>query len=87
MSTANAAGIMHFPENSLEKKVYSLIDKYQQYLPVDSDRYRFSLGLFNYLSEKGDRPEVLIKSSKVNLVGISEKNFIEIINKEIENIA
>ena len=73
MTTKAAAPVQPADENSLEKKVYSLVDRYKEYLPVENDRYRLSYALFKYVTGEGDEPAITVKNNRVTLEGISRK--------------
>ncbi|MBA4320332.1 MAG: hypothetical protein C0412_18195, partial [Flavobacterium sp.] len=61
MSTSAPSPVRQFPENSIEKKVYSFVDTFAQYIPVPNDRNRLSFCLLKYLKGEGDKPEILVK--------------------------
>ena len=61
------------PESSLEKKVYDIVEKFSDYLPVANDRNRLAFSLYKYIKGEGDDPEVLVKSVKVTVEGISPR--------------
>lgn len=86
MATAKAPGIKPSPEYSLEKKVYNLVEKYTEYLPYNSERYRLAFCLYNYLQGKGDEPEIIVATNKFNLKNISREEFINILENDIKEI-
>jgi len=86
MSTLPPPKIKEFPDSSLEKKVYSIVNSFVDYLPIANDRNRLGFGLYKYMSGEGDPPEILIQTSKLKLEGISVKEFAKKINLEIEKI-
>ena len=45
MATLPASPVKEFPENSLEKKVYSMVDSLVEYVPLMNDRNRLSFAL------------------------------------------
>lgn len=71
MSTKAPSPVKEFPETSMEKQVYSLVDTLEEYIPFESDRNRLGYGLFKYITGEGDAPEVLVKSTKIQLENIS----------------
>lgn len=71
MATKAPSPVKEFPETSLEKQVYSLVESLAEYIPVENDRYRLSYGLYKYLSGEGDAPEVLVNSAKLQIENIS----------------
>lgn len=86
MSTLPPPRTKEFPESSLEKKVYNIINSLNSYLPVSNDRNRLGFGLYKYMSGEGDPPEILIQTSKLKLEGITAKELANIISRELEKI-
>lgn len=80
MTTLPSAGVKLAPEDSLEKKIYTFIDGLSNYMPIPNDRNRLSYCLFKYLNGEGDKPEILLKSTKVYFEGIEEKELAVLIN-------
>jgi len=75
MTTLPPPSVNPTPEQSIEKKVYDIVDKFKEHLPVVNDRYRLGFTLFKFVKGEGDPPEVLVKSTKIKLQGISEAEF------------
>lgn len=73
-------------QQSIEKKVYDIVDKFKDHLPVVNDRYRLGFTLFKYVTGEGDPPEVLVKSTKIKLEGISEAEFAKKLAEELSNL-
>lgn len=71
MSTKAPSPVKEFPETSLEKQVYSLVDSLAEFIPFENDRNRLGYGLFKYISGDGDAPEVLLSSAKIQFENIS----------------
>lgn len=86
MSTKPAPAVKEFPADSIEKKVYNLVDSLEEYIPIANDRYRLSYGLFKYLNKEGDAPEILVKSTKVQIKGISQSELAEKLTQKISEI-
>lgn len=70
MATKAPSPVKSFPESSVEKKTYSLIESLKEFMPIDNDRNRLGYGLVKYLSGEGDAPKILLKSAKIKIVGI-----------------
>ncbi|MBU0472866.1 MAG: hypothetical protein KKF62_01750 [Bacteroidetes bacterium] len=70
MATKAPSPVKSFPENSVEKKTYGLIESLKEFMPIDNDRNRLGYGLVKYLGGEGDAPEILLKSAKIRIVGI-----------------
>ncbi len=86
MSTLPPPAVEKFPETSLEKKVYNIIESLKDYLPVTNDRNRLGFNLYRYMKGEGDHPSVMVKNAKVTLTGINEKELVEKLTGEIEKI-
>lgn len=76
----------HFPEDSLETKVYSIVDQLAEYLPIANDRNRLGFCLYKYMQGEGDHPDTLVKTAKLEITGISSEELSNRINKEIEKL-
>lgn len=86
MSTLPPPSVNPAPEQSIEKKVYAIVDKFKDHLPVVNDRYRLGFTLYKFVKGEGDPPEVLVKSTKIKLVGISEAEFANKLAEELKNL-
>jgi hypothetical protein len=75
-----------FPENSIEKKVYNIVETFSKYLPAANDRNRLGFSLYKYIKGEGDIPEVLLKSAKVRVEGITPDELAQKISVEIEKV-
>jgi len=86
MTTLPPPSVNPAPEQSIEKKVYAIVDKFKEHLPVLNDRYRLGFTLFKYVTGEGDPPEVLVKSTKIKLEGISEAEFAKKLSEELKKL-
>jgi hypothetical protein len=86
MTTLPPPGVNPAPDQSIEKKVYAIVDKYKDHLPVVNDRYRLGFTLYKFVKGEGDPPEVLVKSTKIRLEGISEAEFATKLSEELKKI-
>jgi len=86
MSTSAPSPVKQFPENSIEKKVYNFVDTFAQYIPVPNDRNRLSFCLLKYLKGEGDKPEILVKTQKMKVEGISLADLAAKINAGLKDI-
>jgi hypothetical protein len=86
MTTLPPPGVNPAPEHSIEKKVYDIVDKFKDNLPVLNDRYRLGFTLYKFVKGEGDPPEVLVKSTKIKLEGISEAEFAKKLAEELKNL-
>ena len=86
MSTLPPPSTKIFPEDSLESKVYKIVEELKEYLPVLNDRNRLGFSLYLYMKGEGDKPEVLIKNLKLTVNNISEDELVQKINNELQRI-
>ena len=86
MTTLPPPSTNEFPEGSLEKKAYNIVEKYSEHIPIMNDRNRLGFNLYRYLTGEGDPPQVSVKSSKLKLVGITEKELAEKLSKDLKEI-
>jgi len=86
MSTLPPPATKKFPEDSLEAKVYKIVEDLKEYLPVLNDRNRLGFSLYLYVKGEGDEPEFLLKNLKLNVQGISLKELTDRINNELQKI-
>jgi hypothetical protein len=86
MGTLPPPATKQFPDDSLEKKVYNIVDKFREYLPIENDRNRLGFSLYKYVTGQGDKPQILVKSTKVKVEGISLEELAKKITVEIDKI-
>ncbi len=86
MSTLPPPNTRKFPESSQEKKAYNLVEQFAEYLPIANDRNRLGFGLYKYLEGEGDPPVVLLKSSKLNIEGITIDELAKKLSAELEKL-
>ena len=87
MSTLPPPEVQKTPESSLEKKVYSIVESFKEYLPIANDRNRLGFNLYKYLKGEGDHPSIIVKNAKVQITGISEKELADKLNSAIEKMS
>jgi hypothetical protein len=86
MSTLPPPKTKDFPESSLEKKAYKIVEQFAEYFPVMNDRNRLGFGLYKYLDGEGDPPDILLRSSKLKIEGITIDELAKKISDELEKI-
>jgi len=86
MSTLPPPKTKNFPDDSLEKQVYNIVEQYRGYIPIMNDRNRLAFSLYKYLKGEGDDPGTLIKSTKIKIEGIKEESLAEKINSDIDKL-
>lgn len=87
MTTLPPPGTIEFPQTSLEKKVYNIVESFGEHIPITNDRNRLGYCLFKYMKGEGDPPEVTLRSAKVKVVGISLKDLAQKLDAELKKIA
>ena len=85
MSTLPPPGVQNFPESSLEKKAYTIIEGFKEYLPIANDRNRLGFNIYKYMKGEGDHPSIIVKNAKVQITGISEKELADKLFAAIKN--
>ncbi|NCS89009.1 MAG: hypothetical protein AUK34_08925 [Ignavibacteria bacterium CG2_30_36_16] len=86
MTTLPPPEVKKFSDDSIEKKVYGIVEALNNYLPIMNDRNRLGFALYKYVKGEGDEPEVLAKTMKLKLEGISEEEIARLIKTEIDKI-
>ncbi len=86
MSTLPPPNTREFPESSQEKKAYNLVEQFAEYLPIANDKNRLGFGLYKYLEGEGDPPEVLLRSSKLKIEGITLDELAKKLSSELEKL-
>lgn len=71
MTTLPPPKVKKAPEDSVESKIYSMVEGLQEYIPIANDRNRLSYCLFKYINNEGDEPKITLKNAKINFSGIS----------------
>ena len=86
MTTLPPPKVKKAPEDSLESKVYSMVETFKEYIPIPNDRNRLSYCLFKYLNGEGDASKILLKTSKINYEGISKEELAKKLDEELLKI-
>lgn len=86
MTTLPPPGVKEFPADSLEKKIYGIVESFAEFMPVQNDRYRLGYCLFKYMNGEGDEPKIALKSAKIKVEGITVTELAEKINSELNKI-
>jgi len=71
---------------SIEKQVYSITEELKEYIQLPNDRNRLAYCLYKYVKGEGDSPEILVKSTKINFTGITEKELVSKLNEAITTV-
>jgi hypothetical protein len=86
MTTLPPPKVKKAPEDSVESKVYSMVENYKEYIPIMNDRNRLSFCLIKYLNGEGDEPKITLKSAKINFEKISLDDLAKKLDEELLKI-
>lgn len=86
MTTLPPPSTNNFPDDSLEKQVYNIVEKYSENIPISNDRNRLGFNLYRFMTGEGDPPEICIKSAKLKLEGITEEELAAKISGDLKEI-
>ena len=86
MTTLPPPGIKEFPESSLEKQVYNIVESLAEFIPVTNDKNRLGFGLYKFMKGEGDPPGVLLRSAKIKVTGITLDELASKIDSELKKI-
>jgi hypothetical protein len=86
MTTLPPPGLKEFTADSLEKKVYGIVESFAEFMPIQSDRYRLGYCLFKFMNGEGDEPKVALKSAKIKVEGIGVAELAKKIDEELKKI-
>lgn len=86
MATLPPSEIKEFPEDSLEKKVYSMVNSFEKYIPIMNHRNRLAFSLLNYLRGEGDSPFITVRNNKLTLQNITQAELAKKIEEKLKEI-
>ena len=86
MTTKAPSAVKLFPEDSIEKKVYSIVEKFNENIPEPNERNRLAFALLGYLRGEGDEPLTTVKNNKLNLKNITIKELADKLENELAKI-
>jgi len=72
-----------FPSDSKEKQVYNLVEALAENIPIPNDRNRLGYCLYKYVTGQGDNPEILVRTTKIKIVGIEKEELAKKLNEEL----
>jgi hypothetical protein len=75
-----------FPESSIEKKCYNIVEMFKENIPIMNDRNRLGYNLYKFMTGEGDEPDILVKSTKIKIVEISKEELAKKISEELKKI-
>lgn len=73
MSTLPPPETKTFPEDSLEKKIYTFVETLDKYVPVPNDRNRLAYNLYKFMTGQGDDPAFIVNNQKLEITGITQQ--------------
>ena len=74
------------PPPNMKQANPNSVEKYKDNIPVTNDRYRLAYNLVKYLQGEADIPEILVKSTKIELINISGVELAIKLNVDLEKI-
>ncbi len=86
MATLSPSNVKEFPESSIEKKVYNMVDSLEPYLPLMNDRNRLSFSLLNYLNGHGDPPAITVRNNKLTIKDISSADLVKMLEEKLAEL-
>lgn len=86
MTSLPPAPIKPFPENSIEKKAYSIAESLADYLPIMNDRNRLGFNLYRHLRGEGDDISTIVITNKFTIEKISRDELISLIEEKVEAV-
>ena len=87
MTTLTPPGTIEFPDSSIEKKVYNIVEQFIEHIPITNDKNRLGYCLFKFMKGEGDPPKVALRSAKIKVVGISVDELAVKIDAELKKIS
>ncbi|MCZ7609122.1 MAG: hypothetical protein M5U17_03050 [Ignavibacterium sp.] len=86
MTTLPPPKVRKFPEDSVESRVYALVESLDKYIEIPNDRNRLAYCLYKYLNNEGDEPKITLKNAKINFSGISLEELAKKLDEGLEKI-
>lgn len=86
MTSLPPAPIKKFPDDSIEKKAYSIAESLSEYLPIMNDRNRLGFNLFRHLKGEGDDIATIVGTNKFTIEKISKEDLIELLEQKVEEV-
>jgi hypothetical protein len=86
MTTLASSKVEPADDSTIEKQIYSIVDRYKEFLPVDNDRYRLAYTLVKFINGEGDAPEIAVKTNKLTFNGITAKELAEKLTEDLQSV-
>ena len=68
---------------TIERQVYTIVDEFKDNIPLPNDRNRLAFCLYKYVKGEGDSQAILVKTTKIKIKGISEKELGEKLKEKV----
>ena len=69
------------------KQVYNIVEALAEYIPLTNDKNRLGFGLYKFMNGEGDSPQVLLRSAKIKIAGITINELAAKIDAELKKIS
>lgn len=86
MTSLPSSPVKPFPENSIEKKAYSIAESLAEFLPIMNDRNRLGFNLYRHLKGEGDDIPTIVRTNKFTIEKISKEELIQLIEQKVEDV-
>ncbi len=86
MTTLPPPATKVFPESSIEKKCYNIVEMFKENIPIMNDRNRLGYNLYKFMTGEGDSPEILVKSTKIKIEGMTKEELAKRLTEELGKI-
>ena len=86
MTTLPPPATKVFPESSIEKKCYNIVEMFKENIPIMNDRNRLGYNLYKFMTGEGDSPEILVKSTKIKIGGMTKEELAKRLTEELGKI-
>ena len=86
MTTLPPPATKVFPESTIEKKCYNIVEMFKENIPIMNDRNRLGYNLYKFMTGEGDSPEILVKSTKIKIEGMTKEELAKRLTEEMTKI-
>lgn len=86
MTTLPPPATKVFPESTIEKKCYNIVEMFKENIPIMNDRNRLGYNLYKFMTGEGDSPEILVKSTKIKIEGMTKEELANRLTEELKKI-
>ncbi len=86
MTTLPPPATKVFPESTIEKKCYNIVEMFKENIPIMNDRNRLGYNLYKFMTGEGDSPEILVKSTKIKIEGMTKAELAKRLTEELSKI-